>query len=558
MSKKSFAQVLFKSFPLTHIPSLFLIIGYPAFWLEMYFLSPGPGKTSVLALSIFCLFVISILWIQQNHLSRARHYLKRDLGSLTFSTKCFMLFCTAISLFILLISFRAALFPVHLPQEYDALNYHYTIPRQHLILHSFQHIPWSSADLFPLPVQFALSPYWFLTDLPNKMPQFIFLLGLVVVSVRLLLHFRQGMIAATLLTIAILGTHGFGIQMGTGMLDLVLTYLFIATLDSLLNGYWILAAIEFCFYFWSKSFMPLEMIVLIGLLFGIYFVFKLMHKHDIRLSLGSFDPWFRIYKVKNILKKSFGAFLILSLCVGAPFVVKSLQKAATPLYPFFVGKLPGLYQGDMTSREWKSSADSANTHLTTKDQYGVRKEAIGFLKHFWLLAVPEQGVNNRFDYPLGLTYLAFIVPFLFLWIRSWRERRFSILGWLVILHWALWWFGSQQSRFLFVPLVLIYLLVIIEIQSYSFILWTVLLCALMLNALSVYRAHKSDLGIKNTEDVLREKDIELLRLNKWYIETGQKGIVPVEFHDAAFARFPISVPIEHLPYVLWTDSGNSK
>jgi len=43
--------------------------------------------------------------------------------------------------------------------------------------------------------------------------------------------------------------------------------------------------------------------------------------------------------------------------------------------------------------------------LAMKDAYGLKRSLPGFVKHFWLVAVPEQGVNNRFDYPLGLIYL---------------------------------------------------------------------------------------------------------------------------------------------------------
>src|SRR5882672_6699659 len=95
---------------------------------------------------------------------------------------CWIRAMVCLALAILVTSFLAALLPPHLMQEVDALNYHYSLPRQHLIRGSFAHLRWSTADLWPLPLQFALSPYWFMTELPNKVPQFFFLAGLVGLS----------------------------------------------------------------------------------------------------------------------------------------------------------------------------------------------------------------------------------------------------------------------------------------------------------------------------------------------------------------------------------------
>src|SRR3989338_4436507 len=100
-----------------------------------------------------------------------------------------MVLAGGVAFLILLCSLYAASLPPHLVQESDALNYHYTLPRQHLVLNSFQHITWSSADLFLLPLQFALSPYWFAAGLPNKLPQFIFLIGIIAMVASLVKHF---------------------------------------------------------------------------------------------------------------------------------------------------------------------------------------------------------------------------------------------------------------------------------------------------------------------------------------------------------------------------------
>ena len=156
-----------------------------------------------------------------------------------------------------------ATFPPHLQQEFDALNYHLTLPRQHLILQSFQHIPWAADDLFLLPLNFALAPYWFVTELPSRFPQYIFLWGILLVSIRLTEYFiGRKYDTFLLLTCAILGSHAFGIQMGTAMLDIVICYLGLAALDSYLRGHYALAVMEFTFFFWSKGMIPLQMIMM--------------------------------------------------------------------------------------------------------------------------------------------------------------------------------------------------------------------------------------------------------------------------------------------------------
>lgn len=549
-NKKPSIAFLLRSFPLPHFASLLLIIGYPAFWLEMYSISPAPGKTSALALSIFLFFLIGSLWIQQNHLARAWRYLKRDFLSQGAMTKVFIITSLLISIFILTISLRAASLPPHLLQEYDALNYHMTIPRQHLIAHSFSHLPWSSTDLLPYPAQFGLAPYWFLTGLPNKIPQFIFVIGFMVVAMRLVTRFRQdNFVTAALMMTAILGTHGFGIQMGTAMMDIVLAYLLVAALDSLLAGYWFLAALELCFYFWSKSFIPFQVILILILLFTLYWLSR-SKRFELKWSLGSCDPWLRVAKVKTNLVKFSWAFVAASVFIGGPFVVKSLQVAGTPLFPFFVGKFKIHNQYERNPKAWESIVTSGQQYLESKDEYGKR-DGTGFLEHFWLLAVPEKGVNNRFDYPLGLTYLLFLGPFIYFFFKSLQARNFSILGILVVLFWATWWLGSQQSRFLFVPLVLIYVLVLTEIHRPSKILWFVLICALSFNAISVYRAHKNDLFVQDPRMVLSEKDNELIKMNAAHLSAKKTEPISLKYQEVLYARFPVFVDEEHQPYVLW-------
>ncbi len=91
----------------------------------------------------------------------------------------------------------------------------------------------------------------------------------------------------------------------------------------------------------------------------------------------------------------------------------------------------------------------------------------------------------------------------------------------------------------------------------SRILMIALIMALGLNALSLIRAHRKDLLVCRPQETLREKDRGLLRMNELYLtqNTGQK--VPLEYHDVAFARFPVVVIKEKLPYVLYVDHQSS-
>src|SRR3989338_7693020 len=187
-----------------------------------------------------------------------------------------MVLAGGVAFLILLCSLYAASLPPHLIQESDALNSPYTLPRQHLILNSFQHIAWSSADLFLLPLQFALSPYWFVTALPNKLPQFIFLIGVIMIVGNLMRHLGINRFSIMVLVIfVVIGSHNVGIQMGTAMLDLVICYLFFSFFYIFLNLNMFLAAIEFSFFLWSKSFVPFQTILIMSAMFLLFKIFRI-------------------------------------------------------------------------------------------------------------------------------------------------------------------------------------------------------------------------------------------------------------------------------------------
>ncbi len=539
------------NFPLAHLPTFFFIIGYPVFWLELYVFKAKEGVTSSLAWILFILVTAIAFWRWLKEPKKEGTFYRNAFLSSTNSIQRLFLFMGfLLGGIILTIVVLAALQPIHLMQESDCLQYHYTLPRQHLILGSFAHIPWAADDLFLLPVDFSLAPFWFATVLPNKLPQLIILFGLMGVLVRLACSLVRVLgpsqpWAPVLVLFAFLGSHGLGIQMGTGMLDLTAAYLFFAAWDSLQKGQWSLAAIEFTFFFWSKPFIPLQVIVVAALLVIIIFMARFL-KYELTPQLH-FLHW----------RRAFTLFLVLSLFVGGPFIVKSIVYAATPLFPFSPGMLGSWSKIQAYPQAWESLQQACHSFMTAAiKSYGHGRDLGAFLKHVWFLAVPEKGVNNAFDYPLGLPYLLFIVPFIFFFVRDLFKRQVCLLSVLVILLWGSWWFGSQQARFLYIPVILIFLITIVRFNPNGFdkmstTLLGCLVVALALHAVSVWGAHKADIG-RPALTVLRDSDKKLLELNRTYLQNPSGYIEWLE-HDVAYAQFPVKVTREKLPHTIFSE-----
>jgi hypothetical protein len=537
------------SVSLAHLPTLMLLIGYPIFWLEMYILPSRDGITTPLA---WGLFGLTALWsIVKASKTSARGLLQdfyQDFFAVSLSEKLFR--CTGGLLvgLILLCVFYAWLLPPHLGQEYDALNYHLTLPRQHLILGSFRHIPWSSGDLFPLPLNFALAPYWLATPLPNKFPQFFFFLGLILVSIRLVrLWAPLTWAGAWLIVFAIVGSHNIGIQLGLAMLDLVVCYLFLAALDSFLRGQWFWGGVEFAFLFWAKSFVPIQMTVIILAIWLSVWLLRFLEFKKISWGLGEKETVFcKKQNGRSLILRSIVVFIGVSVAIAGPFILKSLYYSGTPLYPL----KPGMVRIQENPQREARLLRAAEAHMQAKDGYGYGRDGIAFVKHLWLIAVPDKGVNNSFDYPVGLVYLLLGGPFLILAGGLFLRKEVSLLAFFIIIYWLTWWFGSQQTRFLYIPLVLMYILVVPFLSRPSLMLRGGLILALLLNTLSVVRAHKRDFFRSSQNLVLRERDQELLKMNQQYRQAGRKDYVYLDYHDVAFAQFPVMVTKEKLPFVM--------
>jgi len=516
--------------PLSHLPTWFFIIGYPLYWLELIAHSAPYGVTTGLSWVLFGSVVLRCLALHNN-----------GIGPFdTSKEKSFWIAGFGLSLVILGIVVWAGLKPIHLIQEFDCLQYHYTLSRQHLILGSFAHIPWAADDLFLLPMDFALAPFWFTTVLPNKIPQLIIFFGLISVIVRLTSALATGSRpwAGPFGALVVLGTHGFGIQMGTGMLDLGIAYLFLASLDSWRLGNWFLAGVEFTFFLWSKPMMPLAVMIIMGI-WGFFFVLARRNHWQI-IDTFAINHW----------KLALGLLMVLSVPVAGPFIAKSIYYAATPFFPLAPGVLGVGAQIKTHPQAWASLQYASQLWMEgAQNNYGHGRDLLSFIKHWWLLAVPEKGVNNAFDYPLGLTYLLIIGPFLFFLVKDSLQRKFSSLSVLVVVMWGLWWFTAQQSRFLYLPLMIIFIVTIARLEKISRGLFLCLLISLFLEAISLWGAHKSDIGRWGV-DVLRDKDKQLLELNYRYREHSLNNYIDWPSHDAAYAQFPVMVRKEYLPHTI--------
>lgn len=535
--RHSFCKIL--SHP-SHLPTWFFIIGYPIFWLEMYVFKARNGVTTPVALILFILISIPLFLQVFKKIKFWQESFIQFWCSLNFLNKILLVMGISLSIGILLIVLMAGFLPIHLIQESDCMQYHYALPRQHLILGSFSHIPWAADDLFLLPIDFALSPFWFVTVLPNKIPQVIIFYGFITVIFRLVFYNatqnRPWVLIAAVFSV--LGFHGLGIQMGTGMLDLTIAYLFFAALDSMREGKWFFAAVEFTFFFWSKPLMPLQ-VVGVAILFVLILCITKYFKCSV-VQEFKFIEW----------RKSLLVFILLSLVVGGPFVLKSIDYAATPFFPLAPGVTGTFPKIKSNPQSWASLQQASDIWMfRIKDGYGHGRSFKAFIKHWWLLAVPENGVNNAFDYPMGLPYLILIFPFMINFAKDIFNRKICLFTLLVVISWGLWWFGVQQARFLYIPVVLMCILSLIRYVKISQYLIICLTIALALNFISLSRAHKKDLSLPIYK-VFNDEDKDLIMMSLVYQKKHFSGQINWNDHKIAYAQFPVRVIQERLPHTI--------
>ncbi|MBF0594469.1 MAG: hypothetical protein HQL22_05840 [Candidatus Omnitrophica bacterium] len=499
--------------PLAHIPTLLLLVGYPVYWLELYSYPHPTGHTSWLATLLFMAAAVFVCFRHQGCIRRPQ------------LPMWFLIGAGSLAGVMILLALLAALLPPHLSQEFDALNYHITFPRQHLILGSFAHIPWSTADLYFSPQDYALAPFWLSTSLPNKWPQLVFFFGLLMLVYRLTCKAGASDEGGWLAVAAVFGCHVFVIQAGIAMLDVAICYCFFAALDSFREGRFVLAAVEMAFCFWAKSFMP----VLMGaLVLGVILLCGL-----IRGRLGASVLFYKEGSAL-ILRKFMIAFIVVSIFVAGPFAARSFVYGATPLFPLFAGSMNVLRSGNPANPAVIQKAQEA---MNSRDSYGMGRGPVAFLEHIFLIAVPTRGVNNPYDYPVGLTYLLFMGPFMWAFVEAFRKKKVMPEMIFIVLFWLLWWFGSQQSRFLIIPLVLLFVIMAALWKRPSRMVLFCVLVAMAFEVLSMFRAHQPDLG-KSSWDVLRPQDRAWIEQAKG-LSSG--ATIVTDKFDVAFAPFAVDV-----------------
>lgn len=516
-----------------HWPTLLFLIGFPCYWLELYFLGTSSGTTSFCATGLFILLCVLLFRKEMPRLGQYLEKLREAWHGLSGIDKCFIGLAALTALPTVLMAVLASFYPPHLTQEMDLLNYHYMVPRQHLIRHSFAHISWSVADLWLHPIQFAQAPFWFVSELPNKWPQLLITLGFWSISIRIASRFtaipHRKILSGALVLAALLGSHGFGIQYGTGMMDIALCYLFLASIDSFLDNHLWLSALEMSFYVFGKSFLPIQTFLILGCLVVLAFIARRL-KFSESLSFNT-TVGFQSSRVAAW----FGRFLLMSVLVGGPFVAKSLYYSGTPFYPVGTGIFSVATRAQERFPLLKQESDALWKGVVSN------RSIPKFVAHFWTLAVPTKDVNNDFDYPMGLPYLLFLVPFLYLTTRSISKRQFPLLPILAIIFWAAWWAsGAHQARFLYIPITLIFISVSVNaFAQESRGLKLALLLSLLLTSLSAVRSNRMDFG-KGRFEVLRSEDKQLIELSKKWSD-GRGEMLDVNILGAAYATVPVRV-----------------
>jgi hypothetical protein len=241
--------------------------------------------------------------------------------------------------------------------------------------------------------------------------------------------------------------------------------------------------------------------------------------------------------------KKFGLVLaVASLVIAGPFLVKSFYYTGTPFYPFGLGMVPP--QAHYSTEHWQAILQKAADSVAEKDAYGHGRTVLAFIKHFWLIAVPERGVNNAFDYPVGLIYVLMLLPFAGHVVQSLRTRKLPVLSVIVMLWWMSWWFGSQQTRFLIVPVCLLIIVAISYLPKISQIFMILIVLVLGLEVVSLVNAHHHDWH-KPAVRVLRDKDKQLLQA-----KPSAEGVLELNFPDAAFASWPVKVTHTDSVYII--------
>jgi hypothetical protein len=118
-----------------------------------------------------------------------------------------------------------------------------------------------------------------------------------------------------------------------------------------------------------------------------------------------------------------------------------------------------------------------------------------------------------------------------------------------VIVWGCWWFSSQQARFLYIPILIMFLVVLsrqIKISNYLLLCLCVALC---LNLISVWGANKKDF-LLSANDIIRPSDKKLIDYSRKFYLNNNLDYLLWPSHDVAYAQCPIIVPQEALPHTI--------
>ncbi len=310
--------------------------------------------------------------------------------------------------------------------ESDALHYHLVLPRMYLAQHSMANLEWSIPDKYPLFFHMIFLAGFAVTG-PLFVKTFVFLahVGSLILLYRI--AFRYAERPWPLWAVAVFGgVPAIVIQAGTAMIDTLTLFFLLLSLEGFLRyqrggGLTALAAsaLSAGVVGASRAFTIAYAI----LLAGIFFLAR----------------WREGANPSSVLREAV-LFLSAVFALYVPWAVRAWIKTGNPVFPlgyrWFGGA--GLEAGRVAGLESVASS------------YGVGKGLVAALMLPWNLTFHFQ----PFDYPVGPVFLAFLPLLMF--FCPWK--KVALPASIAAMFGLLWFAGSQQTRYLYFPLAVSFIL----------------------------------------------------------------------------------------------------
>lgn len=349
---------------------------------------------------------------------------------------------------VLIPPFFSALVP---PYSWDAQVYHLTIPKLYLLHHGIHHIPLNIYSNMPLNIDM------------------LFLLGMGAGNdvVAKLLHYVLGLLVCVAL-------YGFSRQYFVERVGLLASLLFVV--HPMVNYEFGVAFVDvgmgFFFVLMVWSFIELlrsgqtQWAVIMGLFGGALLGSKYTGALGVLSVLVTFLVILGVTKVRSRKENEgmliaeatiqrrwilTGAFLLVSVFLALPWLIKNIVYTGNPVYPL----LYGLFGG----REWTGTM--AQQLIDWQRNIGQGRTILDYLLLPWRVFV-ESGPEYR-HFAGKLSPIAFItLPLAFLVLR--RNQLIRILLGIFAIFFILWALGAQQVRFLIPGLPLLGIIAAVGIE----------------------------------------------------------------------------------------------